>query len=225
MTERALERTVHHADALQWLRDNAPLEGCSIVTSLPDVSELSGMTLPVWQAWFEDAARQTLRSVPDLGVVIFFQSDIRHQGSWIDKGAMVTRAAHDTGMGMLFHKIVCRKPAGAVTLGRASYSHMLGFSRSLRPAPLPGRTTADVLPDAGFMPGKKSMGVSACLDACRFIQRETTSTVIVDPFCGFGTVLAVANHLGLSAVGVDLSQRMCRRARALQLDPSVLAEL
>jgi tRNA G10 N-methylase Trm11 len=42
--------------------------------------------------------------------------------------------------------------------------------------------------------------------------------VVVDPFCGFGTVLAVANALGLDAVGVDVSPRMCRRARTLQID-------
>jgi len=30
-------------------------------------------------------------------------------------------------------------------------------------------------------------------------------------------VLAVANALGLDAIGVDLSARMCRRARALDL--------
>jgi hypothetical protein len=124
-------------------------------------------------------------------------------------------------MSLLFHKIVCRKPAGSVTLARASYSHLLGFSRKLRPAPLPGRTTADVLPDAGFMPGKKSMGVNACLDACRFVQRETGSRIIVDPFCGFGTVLAVANQLGFEAIGVDASSRMCRRARSLRLPPEL----
>lgn len=219
------ERIVHHADALQWLRANAPLDGASIVTSLPDISELGGTPLPQWQAWFEEAATLCMQAVPELGVAVFFQSDIRREGLWIDKGAMITRAAAKAEVGMLFHKIVCRRPAGSVTLGRASYSHMLGFSRRLRPSPLPGRTTADVLPDAGFMPGKKSMGVNACLDACLFIQRETTSHTVVDPFCGMGTVLAVAEHLGLSSIGVDTSSRMCRRARTLQIEPTLLPEV
>jgi hypothetical protein len=64
----------------------------------------------------------------------------------------------------------------------------------------------------------KAMGVNACLDACRFVLSETTTRTIVDPFCGFGTVLAVANALGMNAVGVDLSARMCRSARELQID-------
>ena len=38
------------------------------------------------------------------------------------------------------------------------------------------------------------------------------------PFCGYGTVLAVANAIGLDAVGVDLSARMARRARTLVVD-------
>jgi DNA modification methylase len=55
----------------------------------------------------------------------------------------------------------------------------------------------------------------ACRDACRFVIDETTTRTIVDPFCGWGTVLAVANAMGLDAVGVDVSARMCKRARRL----------
>jgi hypothetical protein len=118
-------------------------------------------------------------------------------------------------MGMLFHKIVCRKPPGTLTHGRASYSHLLGFARLLRPTLR--RSTPDVLPDGGFQPGVKAMGVLACVDACRFVINETTTRTIVDPFCGWGTVLAVANALGLDAIGVDLSARMCKRARRLSV--------
>ena len=206
---------MHHGEALAWLRAEAPLAGASVITSLPDVSEVPALGLDGWRTWFDEAAMLTMRSVPAEGVAIFFQSDIKRGGLWLDKGAMVARAAERAGMGLLFHKIVCRKPPGTVTFGRASYSHLLGFSRSLRP-PL-RRATADVLPDAGFMPGSKAMGVNACVDACRFVLAETTTRTVVDPFCGWGTVLAVANSLGLDAVGVDLSVRMCRRARLLRI--------
>jgi tRNA G10 N-methylase Trm11 len=47
------------------------------------------------------------------------------------------------------------------------------------------------------------------------VLRETATRTIVDPFCGYGTVLAVANALGLDAIGVDLSTRMCKKARSL----------
>jgi hypothetical protein len=54
------------------------------------------------------------------------------------------------------------------------------------------------------------------------ILGETSSRTVVDPFCGFGTVLAVANAMGLDAIGVDASARMCRRARQLVLAKAVL---
>ena len=149
-------------------------------------------------------------------MAIFFQSDIKRNGLWVDKGAMVARAAERAGMVLLFHKIVCRRPPGTVTFGRSAYSHLLGYARTIRPSPR--HATADVLGEPGFMPGAKSMGVRACVEACRFVRAETVTRTIVDPFCGFGTVLAVANALGLDAVGVDKSARMCRKARNLRID-------
>jgi hypothetical protein len=212
----ATTRVVHHADAIPWLRAHAPLAGASVVTSLPDLSEVPALSLDAWKRWFEDAAHLVMQAVPDEGLAIFFQTDIRHDGIWIDKGALVARAAERAGAALLFHKIVCRKPPGTVSFGRATYSHLLGFARVLR-----GRTdraTADVLPDPGFKPGTKAMGVKACVEACRFVVAETSTRTVVDPFCGFGTVLAVANALGLDAVGVDFSVRMCRRAETLAID-------
>jgi hypothetical protein len=210
-------RTVHHGDALPWLRAGSPLTGASVVTSLPDASELPALGFPGWTRWFEQAAALVVASIPDDGVAIFFQSDVRHAGLWIDKGAMVARAAESAGGRLLFHKIVCRKPPGTATLGRATYSHLLAYGRG----PLgrsARRPTADVLADPGFVPGRKAMGARACVQACRFILEETPTRIVVDPFCGWGTVLAVANAMGMEPVGVDLSARMCRRARALRLE-------
>jgi hypothetical protein len=206
-------RQVHHRDALVWLRDNAPLAGSSVVTSLPDVSELPALGFEAWRTWFVGAAELVLRSVPDEGVAIFFQSDIRHAGLWVDKGALCLEAAERAAVGLIFHRIVCRKPPGTVTFGRATYAHLLGFARRLRPV----RARADVLPDGGVVAGRKAMGSAAALEACRFIRDETTTRTVVDPFCGWGTALAAANAVGLDAVGVDLSARMCRRARTLTI--------
>jgi hypothetical protein len=214
----APSRVVHHGDALDWLRAHAPLRDASVVTSLPDRSEVPHLTFTEWQRWFEDAALLVMQSVADEGVAIFFQSDIRHAGLWVDKGALVARAAQRAGMNLLFHKIVCRKPPGTITFARASYSHLLAFAGTVRARSTPDHASADVLADAGFKPGAKAMGVNACLAACRFILAETQTRTVVDPFCGFGTVLAVANALGMGAIGVDLSARMCRRAQTLQVD-------
>jgi hypothetical protein len=189
-----------------------------VITSLPDVSEVPALGFDGWRSWFVDAAAAVMAAIPADGVAIFFQSDIRRGGIWVDKGALVAAAAVAAGMELLFHKIVCRLPPGTVTFGRASYSHLLGFGWSARAAAIHG--SADVLSDAGFKPGTKSMGVKACAEACRFVLAATPTRTIVDPFCGWGTVLAVANALGLEAVGVDLSVRMVRKARLLRVDPA-----
>jgi hypothetical protein len=212
------QRVVHQAEAVAWLTKQGTLPGASVITSLPDVSEVPLLGFEGWRHWFEQAAATVMGAVPETGVAIFFQSDIRHAGRWVDKGAMATAGAERAGGVLLFHRIVCRHPAGTLSAGRATYSHLLGFAPVARPPS--GRSRADVIPDAGFMPGKKAMGVSACLEACRFVLQETPTRTVVDPFCGWGTVLAVANALGMDAVGVDLSPRMCRRARTLHWDAS-----
>jgi len=213
---RAPARAVHRADARAWLADPRALVvdgGASVVTSLPDWSELQGTTLDAWRRFFVDAAALILTRLPDEGVAIFVQSDIIADGVWIDKGALVQEAAARVGMPLIFHKIVNRVPAGTVTIGRASFSHMLGFARAVRPALR--RSTPDVI-DGGPQPGPRSLGVDACLAACRFVRDETTTRTVVDPFCGLGTVLAAANALGLDAIGVDTSARAVREARRLR---------
>jgi hypothetical protein len=212
-------RVVHHADALAWLPAQGRLRDASIVTSLPDVSELR-LGFEAWQRWFVAAAEAAMQAVSDDGVAVFFQSDVRHRGAWVDKGALVAAAAGSAGMTLLFHKIVCRLPPGTATTGRASYAHLVAYARRPR---APRYHSPDVIPDGGFKPGTNAMGVNACLEACRLVRATPTRTV-VDPFCGWGTVLAVANAVGLDAVGVDTSARMCRRARALRLDVAAPAE-
>jgi hypothetical protein len=75
-----------------------------------------------------------------------------------------------------------------------------------------------VLPQAGAMPWKRAMGVEACRVACRFLRDDTATRLVVDPFCGHGTALAVANALGFDALGVDRSVKCCRAAEALVLE-------
>lgn len=209
-------RTIVQGDALAWLASTPTQPGVSVVTSLPDVSEVPERGFEGWRAFFFQAAAAVAAWVPDEGVAIFFQSDIKVEGRWIDKGYWVQRALEDAQLPLLWHKIVCRKPAGTVTHGRASYSHMLCFSRGVRhDAAL---STADVIPAAGHMPWSRAMGAAACLDACRFVQRETRCHTVLDPFCGHGTALAVANLVGLHGLGVELSARKCRRARTLRFE-------
>lgn len=183
------------------------------MTSLPDVSELPRVSLGAWREWFASAAGRVMQWVPQDGVSIFYQSDIRHGGAWIDKGYLVQRAAEEVGATLLWHKVVCRKPAGTPSLGRPSYSHMLCFTMGDARTFVQKVARADVLPELGFMSWSKAMGTHACRLACEFLLEETPTRVVVDPFCGRGTVLSIANELGFDAIGIDLSSRCCSAAR------------
>lgn len=206
-----MNRRIVQGEALAWMAANAAQEGTSVITSLPDVSEMAELGLDGWRAWFVDASRKVIRWVPEAGVAIFYQSDVRHQGRWIDKGYLVMRAAEEEGAALVWHKIVCRRPPGTATLGRPTYSHMICVAHEARP---PVRSPGpDVLPDAGAMAWSRAMGAEAARVACRYLKDETDTRVVVDPFCGRGTALAVANEHGFDAIGIDRSAKRCRAAR------------
>jgi hypothetical protein len=210
-------RTIHCCDALEWLEQQPVLQGCSFITSLPDISELQGhgshLTLQQYKSWFVDAAQLVLKRCPDDGVTIFFQTDIKVEGTLLNKAYLAQTAAEQTGHALLWHKIVCRVPPGTVSYSRPSYHHMLCFSKGVRPTA--AAATADVLPAAGDTTWARGMGTAACAAACRFVLQHTSTRTVVDPFCGHGTVLAVANELGLSAIGIEIGKKRAKQAERL----------
>lgn len=208
-------RTVWCADALQWLPLHTPLTSCSIITSLPDVSSFSQFSLAEWKAWFTRAAALCMRATPDDGVCIFYQTDIKHEGVWVDKGYLCQLAAEGCGMILRWHKIVCRREAGKPVFGRPGYSHLLCFAKTLPLQNLPAYP--DVLPVAGHMTWSQAMGLEACKLACDYVRSHTSSHTVVDPFCGHGSALAVANATGLHAIGVEIAHKRARKARNLKL--------
>jgi hypothetical protein len=215
-------RIIHHADALQWLEEQAPLANASFVTSMPDFSEFNKLTLEEWKAWFTRTAALVLSRCVDEGVVIFYQRSGKRDGAWVDKAYLVQKAAEQTGHAQLWHKIVCRARAGSTTFGQPGYSHLICFSKSVR-APIES-STPDVLPLAGEQTWTRGMGLLACEAACRFILEQTVTRTVVDPFCGHGTVLAVANELGMNAIGVEKGRKRAERAQALQVRNGVICD-
>lgn len=188
------------------------MPGVCAVTSLPDVSEVN-LTLPAWRDWFLEAVRLVVDAVPAESAALFFQSDIKRDGAWIDKGALVVRAAEDAGTRVLFHKIVCRRPPGTLTYGRPGFTHLIAVSRAMKcPDVLP---LPDIITDAGRQPWVRAMGIRAAAHAVRFARDVAGAKTILDPFCGVGTVLAVANALGLDAIGVEKSRKRAEQSRLL----------
>ena len=189
------------------------------MTSLPDYSEFSHLSLNDWKLWFVNAAKLVLMTCPDDGMTLFFQTDIKVDGAWIDKGFLCQQAAEAIGCELIAHKIICRLPPGTTTQGRPAYSHLVCFSKKIR-IPL-SKSSSDVLPIAGKTTWTRGMGVNACRLACEMILQNTETRTIVDPFCGHGTVLAVANSMGLNAIGVELSRKRVKKAQNLTLEKLV----
>lgn len=212
-------RDVVCADAILWMRARGRIAGACAVTSLPDVSEV-GLTLVEWRRWFLGAVPAVIDAVPEESAAIFFQSDIKRDGAWVDKGSLVVRAAEDAGARVLFHKIIARRTPGLLTLGRPGYTHLIAVSRALRcPEQLP---IPDIIVDAGRQPWVRAMGIRAAAHAVRFARDQVGASVVFDPFCGVGTVLAVANALGVAALGVDKARKRCEQARTLTVTPAEL---
>lgn len=210
------ERLVYSADAIEWLKRQETLSGCSFVASLPDISEFHGYTLSRWKDWFVDTAKLILSRCPDDGVTIFFQSDIKVDGVWVDKGYLCQKAAESMGNEELFHKILCRFTPGTRTFGRPSYSHLLAFSKGIKADA--SKSSPDVIPDLGEKIWERGMGIEACFIAAEFIREHTKTMTVVNPFCGQGSMLAVANAFGLGAIGIERSPKRVEFAKNLQVD-------
>jgi hypothetical protein len=212
-------REIVCADAIAWMQARGRIERACAVTSLPDVSEI-GKALPVWREWFSNAVRLVVDSVPADSAALFFQSDIKRDGVWIDKGAIVIRAAEEAGAHVLFHKIVCRRPPGMLTQGRPGFTHLVAVSRAMKcPDILP---IPDVIADAGRSLWVRAMGVRAAAHAVRFAKDQVGAKLIFDPFCGVGTIPAVANALGLDALGVELAKKRVEQSREQSVKPADL---
>jgi hypothetical protein len=209
-------RSVEVADATVWLRNQRTLSGCSLVASLPDISEFPQLSVRGWSDWFIETAGLMIDLTPPDGVTVFFQSDVRVDGVWIDKGFLCQTAAENRKVPLLWHKICCRVPVDQPASGRAGYSHILCFSREVREPPQ--AAFPDVISATGDKTWERGMGVAPALLVAKFIATRSSTRTVVNPFCGEGSILAAANAVGLNAVGIERSVKRAATARALQLD-------
>ena len=216
-------RVVYNEDALFWLQSQAVLPGC-VVTSLPDVSEVP-LGVQAWKMWFVDAVCEVIRRLPPDGLAFFYQTDVRMKGEWVDKAHLLCLGGDKAGGRLIWHKVVVQSSLGTIKGTKAAYAHLLCFAplpitASSSPPPFAenGRSLSpDLLLSRGFMQWKRAMGLLACDFCCAFIQQHTQHRTVVDPFCGQGSALAVANARGMNAVGVDTSRRRCCIARQLDV--------
>lgn len=202
-------RNVHVGDALVWLEDIARHpEDAALVAVLPDAAEID-LELQEWAVWFTAGIYACCAAVT--GPVVFVQTDRLANGVWIDKSLLVASAVHEANQNrtittrtLTFHKIVTRRSVGSIDLHRPTYSHIVAYGGR------PGTRTPDVI-DAGERFWRNGMD----LETGRLIiywlagQRYTT---VFNPFCGEGTVLALANDHNMDAHGCEIDPDRAARA-------------
>ena len=216
-------RTVVCCDAVAWLEQRESLP--SVVTSLPDVSELQGPPLFIssaaqYKSWFRKTVAQIVSKLSAGSVAVFAQTDTTRDGLFIDKGYLTSAGAEDAGGEALWHKIALRREVGLISFGKMpAYTHWLAFA-SPKGGLVRAKNGAVGVPDVihrGDVVWSKAMGVDAAVWTARFLRDDIGAKEVCDPFCGSGTMLAAANYLGLDAMGVELSAKRARHAMLMQL--------
>ena len=74
----------------------------------------------------------------------------------------------------------------------------------------------------GEMIWAKGIGLDCCYVGLRFLRDVAKADTILDPFCGKGTVMAMANQLGMHAIGVEISRKRCRQALRMRMGPEMM---
>ena len=194
----------------------------NIVSSIPDISEVRpAMTASEYERWTVEMARSMLRLLPPDQVCILYQTPGRFSGeggAWLDKGFLCQLGARRAGAACVWQKIVLADDCVGRRRGgtRAGFIQLLCFSKRHRVAR--DACAIDVLADRGHMSYSHAMGEAAVATAIEYTLQmhddEAARLPVVDFFCGYGSVLAVANAYGLDAYGMDISLKCCRRAAA-----------
>ena len=137
-------REVLCADATAWLSiTDEPLAG-SVFTSMPDISELSGMfkgslmdSTRSYEMWFTNTAYSIMSRLRNNEYAIFLQSDVRVIDNrsndvlhWVDKGKLCSVAADKAGCNMMWHKLTLNTKIDKKSVHRPSYSHLVCYGKN-----------------------------------------------------------------------------------------------
>jgi len=201
------KRTVVCSDAHKWLINN--YNNKAIITSLPDMEEV-GMDVKDWGNWIKKTCSLIVDSLDDKGIVIFYQTDRKYKGKVLDKKTLISNEFIKLGYNNIFNKIVLKQKPETINLFRPTFTNLFGFSKKITS----GKSTPDVI-NCGKMIYKNAMGLNACKIAIEFIESKIETDIIIDPFCGQGSILKIANEMGFNSIGVDILKKQCLKAEKL----------
>jgi hypothetical protein len=194
-------------DSVPWLA--AARDVGAIITALPDAAEMELKT-EQWLQWFPEAVGACMLAASEEAPSIFYQTDHKSASGIFSVAALLFAAAERANVRCLWHKIVLRGAPGTLDPFRPGYTHLVAFS-ALGTA---GTATPDVI-ERGDLLYQSAMSLHAAQVALDFAARTTDQ--IVDPFCGRGTVVALADAMGLHATGLDIDPKQIEYAERLKV--------
>jgi len=180
----------------------------AIITSLPDMEEIGETKIYKYHLWLFVACEKLRNSIDENGVIFFYQTNRKYKGTLIDKNSLITSQFIPYEFNKVFEKIILRKEPETIDRYRPTYTTLTAFSKTLKA----GQPTPDII-HRGNMMYKNAMGENAikvCLD---FVKKNVETDTILDPFCGRGSVLRLANFYGYNAIGIDIDPKQCEIAK------------
>ena len=216
-----IRRQVICCEAIEWMSKIGTLPG-SVVTGLPDITEMKELGDEGYEGWFVNTVAEIITRLPVGEVAIFHQTDARvDRPDTLSKSEMVLKGwrmaqeqTPSSNYYLLWHKISIAAPCGTIKMGRPAYTHMMCLSNGIMESNDNRYCNFPDVSDRGPLLWSRSMGIVAAVKSVQFIKHICpTESPVVDPFCGHGTVLAVANALGFSSLGVDLSPKCVKKAQ------------
>jgi hypothetical protein len=199
------DRIIICGDSLTIL-SKQDLEPMNIFTGMPDNTE---MNLDYKQ--YEEYRNKILPRIFELGkdnILLFTQTDKKatYEGEWFDKISIIYKYARIYSLKLIFHNIALYTHED----GFPQYQHYLCFSNKLQPQ-------KNRLLLGGDKLYKNGTPFGIILDALKFLTKSDCKAVL-DPFCGKGTNLALANLFGICGVGIDIDPLQCRDSMNLCLE-------
>ena len=190
-------------DAMAWLYGKKNVG--AIVTGIADSNEI-GISVKEWIPWFRHLTALCLNATSEDCPCVFIQTDRKEGGRWLSKAAMTMKVAELMGFRLLWHKISLRHQPGTIDMFRPGYTNMLAFSQEAKI----GKATPDVIPP-GRLVYENATNWDAAMVGVEFAKRFTNK--LVDPFCGRGTIPAIANGLGMDVTAVDIDKDQIEEAK------------
>lgn len=190
-----------------------------ITTTLTNINGLETKAKE-YKKWFISTINLIFNLLEEGQCVIFTQTDgkiLSNEGNviyWMDKSYLCISEAEKYNCTLLWHKIAIDNEA-EVSSHRPCYTHLLCFGKSFT-FHTSKFLTPDVI-DRGLMTWEKATGLEACLLCIAFLRYVVNTSCVLNPFCGKGTILAVANYFGLQSIGIEVMPKRARKALSRDL--------